>query len=312
MKMRVLIILCIATLSISSCQIFTNNNLSINDIEKYSDDVNVKYYLRSNYGYNSYILNIINDSVVEATKSVANYNDKYAEFNGYHATRIKGITAIYDNNNNVILDLDNVAQKLGYKSYECQLLKYDEINEQLYMFMVESYTNVLFVVYQMNTGQIDEVMKSNVKYNNKPASFKYLLNKDSIYILNDENELCEYNFDTRELKNLLIKPLCYSISDNKIIYNDSEFVYEYDKESAIIKKLFRTKGHIEELNINKDGTFLLTIETLFWYTEIFDDFLRWPTHNMNCLKIYEVSTGKSKVLVNGNKKFYVTSASFLE
>ena len=311
MKIRILIILCFIGLSISSCQSLITDSLSISDIEKYSDDIKIRYATYTHYGNKSYILNMYNNSILDTTYEKNNQNTN-EEFNGYRVAKIKGIKAIYDNDNNVILDLDIVARKFGYNSYECRLLKYDKTGELLYMFLIDSYTNALLIVYQMDTGQVDEIMKTGSKYNNKIVSYSYILNNNIVYILNDKDELCWYDFDTKELKNSFIKPLCYSISDNKIIYNDSEFVYEYDKKSATIKKLFRTKGHIEELNINKDGTFLLTIETLFWHTEIFDDFLQWPTHNMNCLKIYEVSTGKSKVLVNGNKKFYVTSASFLE
>lgn len=311
MKMKILIILCFIGLSASSCKLLITDNLSISDIEKYSDNIKIRYTIHTYYGNKSYVLNMYDNSILDTTYE-KNDHDTNDEFNGYRVDKIKGIKAIYDNDNNVILDLDIVAQKFGYISYECRLLKYDEINELLYMFMIESYTDVLFVIYQMNTGQIDEVMKSCVKYNNKPASFKYILNKNSIYILNDKGELCEYDFGAKEFKNLLIKPLCYSISDNKIVYNDSKFVYEYDKKSNNIKQLFKTRGHIEEIDLNKDNNLVLIIETMFGQTKIYDRFLYFNTHSMNCLKIYELSTGKSKVLVNGNKEYYLTSATFLE
>ena len=312
MKMRILIVLCFIGLSISSCQFLITDDLSISDIEKYSDDIKIRYTTHTYYGNKSYILNITDDSVADITYNKENYNNKNNEFNGYRVDKIKGIEAIYDTDNNVVLDLDSVVKKFGYKSYECRLLKYDETNKLLYMFIINSYPDELLIVWDMNTGHINEIMKIGTKYNNNPASFKYVLNKNSIYILDDKNELCEYNFETKELKNLFIKPMCYSVADDKVIYTDKRFIYEYDKVSATTKKIFRTKSRIEEIDINKEGTFLLTIETMFGQTKIYDRFLYFNTHSMNCLKIYELSTGKSKVLVNGNKEYYITSASFLE
>lgn len=311
MKMRVLIILCFIGLSISSCQFLITDDLSISDIEKYSDDIKIRYTTHTYYGNKSYVLNMYDNSELDITYEKNNYNTN-EEFDGYRVDKIKGIKAIYDNDNNVVLDLDIVAQKFGYNSYECRLLKYDKTDKLLYMFIINSYPDEILIVWDMNTGQIDEIMKIGTKYNDDPASFKYVLDKNDIYILNDNNELCKYDFDTKKLKNLFIEPLCYSISDNKIIYNDKEFIYEYDKETDTINKLFKTKRHIEEIVINKDDTLLLVIETMLWYTKIRDSFYSFNTHSMNCLRIYEVSTGKSKVLVDGNKEYYITGASFIE
>ena len=312
MKIKVFAALLLIGLVIIGYCISRNNDLSINDIEKYSKDISVKYTLRSKYGIRSYILNINNNSVVEATKSAANYkDDEFAEFNGYHATRIKGIRAIYDINNNVVLDLDSTAKKFGYTDYECYLLKYDEISKLLYAIICNSYTYHLLFVYNTNTRQIDEITRISPWYNNQLGLFCNS-NANKVYVLNDENELCEYNFDTKEFKDLQIKPKCYSVADDKIIYLDKDGLCEYDIASATIKKLFGPRRHIIDLYVNKDATFVLTIEELLWHTEIFDRFLQWPTHNMNCLKMYELSTGKSKVLVDGNREHYVTSADFVE
>ena len=308
MKIRMLIMLCFMGLSISSCKSLITDNLSISDIEKYSNNIKIRYTTHTYYGNKSYILNMYDNSVLDTTY-VKNDHNTDEEFNGYHATRIKGITAIYDNNNNVILDLDIVAQEFGYNSYECRLLKYDEINGILYMVITNLYTRHLLFSYNINNTQIVEITKISPRYGERSVFYEF--NKNIIYVLNDKNELCEYNFDTKELKNLFIKPLCYSVSDDKIIYNDKRFIYEYDKSSETTKKLFK-KRHIEEIDINKDGTFLLTIETMFGQTKLYDKFLYFNTHSMNCLKIYELSTGKSKILVNGNKEYYITSASFLK
>ena len=308
MKMRILIILCFIGLSTSSCKLLITDNLSISDIEKYSDNIKIRYTIHTYYGNKSYVLNMYDNSILDTTYE-KNDHDTNDEFNGYRVDKIKGIKAIYDNDNNVILDLDIVAQKFGYKSYECRLLKYDEINGLLYMVITDSYTCHLLFTYNINNAKIDEITKISPRYGERPVFYK--LNNSIIYVLNDKNELCEYNFEKKRFKNLFIKPIYYSVSNDKIVYYDGKFVYEYDKESATIKKIIK-KRHIEEIDINKDGTFLLTIETMFGQTKIYDRFLYFNTHSMNCLKIYELSTGKSKVLVNGNKEYYIIGASFLK
>lgn len=315
-KIKVLVILCMVSLVVAGIAgycVVIDKDLSINEIEKYSNNINIKYGIRSNYGYNSYILNINNNNVTEATKSVVNYSDnKYEEFDGYHVAKIKGIKAVYDIDNNVVLNLDILAKNNGYKNYECTLLKYDKTDKLMYLLIHESYPKQFFVMYDMNTGRVEEITKIGNKYNNELVNFSYELNNSTIYILNDENELCEYNFDIKEFKNLQIKPKCYSVADEKIIYLDNDYLYEYNIVSTNVKKLFKLKGFIIDIFVDRNANFILVIEELIWRTNIFDRFLQWPTHNMNCLKIYELSTGKSKVLVPEDNRHYVTWAEFLE
>ena len=314
MKIKLLVVLLLVGLVIIGYCSSRNNNLLISDIEKYSNDISVEYTLRSKYGIRSYILNINNNSVAEATKSVMNNTEnKYAEFDGYHVDKIKGVKAIYDIDNNVVLEIESVAKKFDSINYECTLLKYDRADRLMYLLLHGPYPNRVFAIYDMNTGEVDEITKTCEEYNGSSVNVSYERNNNTIYILNNKNELCEYNFDTRIFKNLHINPKCYSVADNKIIYLDKDGIYGYDIRSATINKLSpKPKRFVIDLYVNRDATFILVIEELFGHTEIFDHFLRWSTHNMNCLKLYELSTGKSKVLVDRDREHYVVSADFLE
>ena len=89
MKMRILIILCFIGLSTSSCKLLITDNLSISDIEKYSDNIKIRYTIHTYYGNKSYVLNMYDNSILDTTYEKNNYNVN-EEFNGYRVTKIKG------------------------------------------------------------------------------------------------------------------------------------------------------------------------------------------------------------------------------
>lgn len=277
------------------------------DLQKYNYDINVEYKFNSY----KYTVNINSNSVID----VVSIKDIINNYIGYHIGKYNEEYTILDKNDNIVLSYDTIFKKFSNKFFAgIGLIKYNENTESIY-FLIEYYSFYdIIVSYNLRTKKMEEIMK--ISESNGPYSYRfYQLVNNKIYALNEDKELCEYDITTQMIKKLGIKPMYFDVKNNILVYSlgDSDWknICVYNLIDNRLIKSIKTYGYMECLSIDKSGCFVLTIEKMPGFTSLYENKNLIPLQK-NRAVLYEISSGKHKIIKEADKNNLVYSISFVE
>lgn len=286
------------------------------DFNKYNQDIIVEY----GFDVCKYILNLNNDITICET----NNNDIMNEYTGYHYDKYNGENAILDQNNNLIILEERIIKELNIDHlYGIIQIKHISENDSI-CFLLTFYGYEMIVIYNLKTSELFKVMKIS-RLNNR--YIYYQLTNDKIYALNEEKELCEYDIISKNIRKLGVKPIAFNVKNDLLVYyvnnakknnsifdlfNRNDVLCVYDLiENKVINRI-KTKGTVEWIEIDDDNNFILTTELMFGFTSINEGTIgmNFTPKQKNRAVLYEISSGKYKIIKEADRNNLVYSAKF--
>ena len=295
-------------ITLVSENLWKKEELKDNDLQKYNYEINVEYKFNSY----KYTINVNSNSIVDVicVKYIVDSNIRY------HIAKYNGEYAILDKNDNAVLLKKDIIESLNINCDDyvgINLVKYN-IKSKSIFFLVEFYGYDIIVSYNLRTKKMEEIMK--ISESNGPYSYRfYQLVNNKIYALNEDKELCEYDITTQMIKKLGIKPMYFDVKNNILVYSlgDSDWknICVYNLIDNRLIKSIKTYGYMECLSIDKSGCFVLTIEKMPGFTSLYENKNLIPLQK-NRAVLYEISSGKHKIIKEADKNNLVYSISFVE
>ena len=296
-----------------------NRNLLKEDFEKYNYDIKIEYtYEIWNEKSQSYIWNSKNNNIILNNNidpnSKNNQIESFADQRYYWGT-INGISGIYDNNKRIVLSIDDIKKhtKLESSIYIYNLIS-DKNKNLLYFIARNSYIETINS-YNLIMKDFNIIFSRN---RGSKDSLKYIFNNNAIYTFDEKDELFKISLDTKETDYFGIKASKYIGMNDKLLCINNRDVGMFDTNSEKILNNFKTEFYVKSFLIDDNQNFIITEE----YTPEFSLFLGANQSNtlgldftpksVNQLVIYELSTGKYRVIAKGNAKKIIASYQLLE
>ena len=288
--------------------------LNNEDIRKYNYDINVEYKFNSY----KYTININSDSIINIKENIDNNI-------GYHNGKCNGEYGILNEKNELVLSDETIFKKFNKKFSDIVSIKYNRTSNSIYFVLCYNSFNNTIASYNFEIKELKEIMKLNNEY------YGYILLDDKIYALNEDKELCEYDIVSKRIKNFGIKPGCFDIKNSILAYSIRDIktyntiigeieqdrhreVCIYDLINNKIVNHFKTQGYISGIKIDKYNNFILTTESMPGFTNLNakTTAMSFTPVQKNRAVLYEISSGKHRIIKEADKNNLVYSANFVE
>ena len=216
-----------------------------------------------------------------------------------------------DNTNEIILTTDEIKTQYNEEYFGIDQLNYDAKNNKL-LFRINQNRNSIIVSYDLKSKTMSEIVKYKSISHQYFSSLDYIINNNKIYIINLDYQLCIYDI----LTNKLYKTNCYtynytvSSDGNEVYYVDLEnnlCKYRVDSDEAVL--IVKNNYKIERMDIDKTKNLLLFVKTLDKKTWTGIDI--YNVFKQNELVIYEISTGKSQIIVRPSLSKVIFDSYFI-
>ena len=313
----VLIVMIIVLVGRSIRLVVEDNLLCSADFHKYSDNIIVSYGYGNPYQNRKndwYLWDAMNDKhdINGGGKTKTNHIDNQEK---YKLNNINGKVGIYDSNNNIILEKQDLEYKFNEKNLKIRNIKYNSNNNTIFFILTNNYDYNSINCYCIDTKELTEILHTVSLKQTGGALQNFVLTKGKLYAQNENFELCEYDIISKTLTNLGFKSILYSILNDKIVFiNEHNEVCLYDCNNQKIINKIKSDNHIDYLSVDKPGNFVLVHERIFGLTNLTrsNNTLDFTPLQKNQLVIYELSSGKHKVIKTADSNHLVIGGSFVE
>ena len=281
--------------------------LTFSDLKKYNYNICIKYKFASC----DYIINISSNSIID----VNTYENKDLNTEKYYKGKFNEEYGILNEDGKIVISIADIEKKINKHINSYDLVKYNSNNNTIY-FILDNYYTGTIVSYSLTTKEFNEIMKIS-QVNDTYGHLFYKLTNDKIYALNEKKELCEYDTINKVIKKIFIVPKCFDVNNNILAYsedNDWKKIYIYDLNSNKIINSIKTKGNIQDFQMNKSNDFIIATETMHSFTNNVDQSTAMSLTPIpkNRIILYEISSNKHRIIQEADKNNLVYEACFME
>ena len=309
MFMKIIIIVFVI-LAISIIIYYSDNNYEVINYNVYSKLQDIEYSYGINYNIEDELLYSIKNKLIKKI------NREYKNENcikDWYNIKNSMVEIQYGNNQSLIINFSLLEIENINESYHIYGIKYIAEKEYLY-FVLSNWYNNYICSYNISKSEIKIINRfynNNYQYSEK-YTYKCVDNK--IFVPVADNKIYIYDVIDMKSRTLDIKATIFSVNKNgnliAYIDNDNNLcIYNFEtKTSRIIRKIKRNIGIID---IDDDGNFVILVED----SNIYSLLAGVDSHRgykINFLNLYEVSTGKCQTIKKSGLFKVIRDAYFVD